>query len=131
MAETQEEVVPEKSEAVPCALLSSTEAATNVYRDENCALCVEVESVEQPVESIPVDASEVSQEEVDTSEIASLMQKAVAADGSTAVNIHQESTSVELAPQPSIEPEPVPWKPFVLSSTEPVNVTEPTWCQSV
>ena len=105
LAEAQEEAVPEKSEAVPCALLSSTEVATNVYRDENDGLCVEVESTKQPAESIPVDASEVSQEEVDTSEIASLMQKAVAADGSEPVTpavALSTWTNVELAPQPPI-----------------------------
>ena len=99
-------VVPEKSEAVPCALLSSTETATNVCRDENSGLCVEVESVEQPVESIPAEAVEVSQEEVDTSEIASLMQKAVAADGSEPVTpavALSTWTNVELTPQPPIE----------------------------
>lgn len=123
LAEAQEEAVPERNEAAPCALLSSNEVVTNVYRDENGGLCVEVESPEQPAENIPVVATEVGQEEVDTSEIASLMQKAVAADGLTAANIQQESTSVEIAPQPPIEPEPVPWKPFVQSSFEPVNLT--------
>lgn len=122
--EAQEEAVAEKNEAAPCALLSSVESVTNVYRNENNVLCVEAESVEQPAESIPVDAAEVSQEEVvDTSEIASLMQKAVAMDGVAATNIHQESTSAELTPQAPIEPEPVPWKPFVQSSFEPVNLT--------
>lgn len=122
LAEAQEEVVPEMNEAAPCALLASAEVATNVYRDENGGLCVEVESVEQPAENISVDATEVSQGEVDTSEIASLMQKAVAADDLTAVNIQQESTNVELTQQTPIEPEPVPWKPFALSSTESVNM---------
>ena len=82
--EAQEEAVAEKNEAAPCALLSSVESVTNVYRNETAVLAVEAESVEQPAESIPVDATEVSQEEVvDTSEIASLMQKAVAVDGVT------------------------------------------------
>lgn len=95
-AKVQDEVAPEKNEAAPCALLSSAEVATKVYRDENNALCVEFGSVEQSAESISVGASEVSQGEVDTSEIASLMQKAVAASDVTATNIQQESTSVEL-----------------------------------
>ena len=103
MAETQEEVVPEKSEAVPCALLSSTEAVTNVYRDENGGLCAEVESVEPTAESIPVGASEMIQEEVDTNEIASLMQKAVAVDNAAATDANLTTTNVELAPQQHLQ----------------------------
>ena len=119
-AEVQEEAVPEKNEAAPCALLSSAEVATIVYRDENNMLCVEAEPVEQPAESIPVETSEASQEEaVDTSEIASLMQKAVAADGAEPV-----TPAVALSTWSEVE---LARKPH----SELVNVTEPTWCQSV
>ena len=103
MAETQEEVAPEKNEATACALLTSTEVVTNVYRDENGGLCAEVESVEPTAESIPVGASEMIQEEVDTNEIASLMQKAVAVDNAAATDANLTTTNVELAPQQHLQ----------------------------
>ena len=103
LAETQEEVAPEKNEATACALLTSTEAVTNVYRDENGGLCAEVESVEPTAESIPVGASEMIQEEVDTNEIASLMQKAVAVDNAAATDANLTTTNVELAPQQHLQ----------------------------
>ena len=54
-------------------------------------------------ESIPVGASEMIQEEVDTNEIASLMQKAVAVDNAAATDANLTTTNVELAPQQHLQ----------------------------